>query len=140
MLGRSERARRSRRIIERFTARVPNIGYWDLGCSVLGFGLGGVLAVMFNSMFFHLPEMSWVALLYYLVPATVAALAFQTAAHIVYPVRYRHEELFKSSCLAGGICPVCEYRLQGLTAPSDGCVQCPECAACWKVESIGDVA
>jgi hypothetical protein len=33
-----------------------------------------------------------------------------------------------------GVCPSCEYSLEGLEAESDGCVVCPECGGAWGRE------
>lgn len=42
-----------------------------------------------------------------------------------------------SSSLTHGICPCCNYPLNGLTPEKDHCVVCPECNAAWNHARIG---
>jgi hypothetical protein len=42
--------------------------------------------------------------------------------------------------LEEGLCPVCGYNFYGLSADTDDCVVCPECAAAWKWDRIARLA
>jgi hypothetical protein len=118
--------------MDRFAAVPSKVTYWDLGLSVVGFGFGGVLAILYDIVLLHLPEMSWTTLLFYFITAGLMGVSFQTAARIIYPTRYLDGRVFIESCLLEDCCPACGYRLRGLAQEADGCVQCPECGAHWK--------
>ena len=113
---------------------VPDTKYWDFASYLLGFVLGSGVTAACNLSIANMPIFS------YMLAGVLLALIFRIATGVIFPIRHQDGFLFVRSCLLDGICPGCEYRLQGLAPHADGCVQCPECAACWKPESIGDDA
>lgn len=71
-----------------------------------------------------------------LAPAMTVLLTAVAALRTVW--RDRGERI-RRAMIARGRCPACGYALDALSAASDGCSICPECAAAWNLSAGGRV-
>lgn len=67
----------------------------------------------------------------------LSAIGFAFAALGIYGLRL--ERVPKQRTMLGH-CPACLYDLTTIPADPDGCTQCPECAAAWRLPSVPDLS
>lgn len=65
-----------------------------------------------------------------------ALLAGLLASHVFFAVvrgNIRVPSSYVRTCLEGTCCPCCGYHVAGIHAQADGCTECPECGAAWRL-------
>ena len=112
--------------------RGPGIDAPAGGTAILAIVLAGVAyAALLAATWGRLPVVAYWLLSF---PFVALAIAFDQVLARVGTTSAR-----RAGSLDLGLCPSCGYGLREIEAEEDGCRECPECGAAWRLEPPGAV-